>query len=111
MTPDEFRQIALRLPEVSEGAHQGHADFRVGGKIFATLDPDENRGMVKLSPEDQSSWGADDPESFQPLPGAWGRQGCTRVFLDVAKAANVAEALRAAWFERAPKTLRKRHPR
>ena len=53
MTADEFRSLALSLPEASEGAHMGHADFRVRGKIFATLTPDEDRGMVKLTPEQQ----------------------------------------------------------
>ena len=52
MTPDDFRRIALEFPEAVEGAHMGHADFRVRNRIFATL-PDDATGMVKLAPEQQ----------------------------------------------------------
>ena len=51
VTADAFRRLALSLPEAVEGSHMGHADFRVCGKIFATLGPDETWGMVKLTPE------------------------------------------------------------
>ena len=54
MTADEFRRLALNLPEVVEGSHMGHADFRVGGKVFATLGyPDERYGAIMLTPQDQ----------------------------------------------------------
>ena len=56
MTADKFRSLALSLPEVCESAHLGHPDFRVGGKIFATLGPDEVWGMVKLNPDEQASF-------------------------------------------------------
>ena len=96
MTPERFRQLALDLPGAEEGAHQGHADFRAGGKIFATLGPVETWGMVKLTPDEQERVCADDPEAFEPIPGAWGKQGCTRVRLAAVKVGAAREVLRAA---------------
>lgn len=109
MNADTFRRLALALPDAEEGAHQGHADFRVGGKIFATLGADETRGMVKVPPEVQERLLADHPEAFEPSTGAWGRQGCTQVDLAHVRRPVVADALREAWRKNAPKTLLKRH--
>ena len=75
MTAAKFRSLALSFPEVSESAHMGHPDFRVGGKIFATLGPDEDWGMVKLKPEEQASFLRAEPDVFRPASGAWGRRG------------------------------------
>jgi hypothetical protein len=105
MSANEFRSLALGLPESSEGAHMDHPDFRVRGKIFATLGPDEDWGMVKLTPEQQASFMWTDPKVFQPIKGAWGRRGCTQVNLDVAQELTVRQALRAAWRNTAPKEL------
>jgi hypothetical protein len=105
MTTDEFRNLALSLPEASEGAHMGHPDFRVRGKIFATLGPNEDWGMVKLTPEQQASFMWTEPKVFQPIKGAWGRRGCTQVNLDVAQELTVRQALLAAWRNTAPKRL------
>src|ERR1700726_3036476 len=77
MTADEFRSLALSLPEASEDAHMGHPDFRVRGKIFATLGPDESWGMVKLTADQQASFVGREPHVFRPASGAWGRRGCT----------------------------------
>jgi hypothetical protein len=67
MTANEFRKIAFSLPEAEERAHMSHPDFRVGGKIFATLGyPDKTRGMVKLSPEEQHYFSKDYPDVFIP---------------------------------------------
>ena len=71
MTADKFRNLALSLPEACESAHMGHPDFRVGGKIFATLGPDEEWGMVKLTPEKQASFLRAEPDVFRPASGAW----------------------------------------
>lgn len=106
MTPDQFRRLALSFPEATEGAHMGHPDFRVRGKIFATLHPDRRHGMVKLTPNQQ----ADVLElrragAFSPSAGAWGRGGCTNVLLAAAPRSLVAVALDAAWRNAAPKTL------
>lgn len=98
MSPDDFRRIALALPDVVEGAHLGHADFRVGGRIFATLGyPNETRGMVKVTPEQQNDLVRANPAAFVPVNGAWGRQGCTSVQLAAATAAALRPALKMAW--------------
>ena len=105
MTPDEFRRLALSLPEAAESSHMDHPDFRVGGKIFATLGPDEEWGMVKLPPDDQRRLVRSRPDVFEPFPGAWGRQGSTKVRLEAARRKTVHEALVAAWRNTAPKRL------
>jgi hypothetical protein len=105
MTADEFRNLALSLAEASESAHMGHPDFRVRGKIFATLGPTEEWGMVKLTPEQQASFVWTEPDVFQPFNGAWGRRGCTRVCLANAQELTVRQALIAAWRNTAPKRL------
>ena len=98
MTPDEFRKLALALPDVQECAHMNHPDFRVGGRIFATLGyPDEAWAMVKLFPDQQAAFIAADPKAFSPVKGAWGRQGCTSILLAKAKKRKVQEALHTAW--------------
>ncbi len=111
MTMDEFRALALSLPEAAEGAHMGHADFRVGGKIFATLGyPDEGLGMVKLPVETQEMLAAAEPAVFRPVPGGWGRKGATYIQLAAADAATLQGALTAAWRNIAPKRLRDLSP-
>jgi len=105
MTPVEFRQLALSLPEAVESAHMGHPDFRVGGKIFATLHPGGERGMVKLSPQQQSLFVATESQVYFPVNGAWGRHGCTFVRLANASEPSVKQALFAAWQNTAPKSL------
>jgi hypothetical protein len=105
MTPAAFRRLALKFPKAVESSHMGHPDFRVGGKIFATLSPDGAWGMVKLTPPQQVLLVQAHPSAFQPFPNAWGRQGCTKVLLKAAREAVVREALEQAWKTRAPKTL------
>jgi hypothetical protein len=106
MTCEDFRRLALSLPEASEQEHMGHPDFRVGGKIFATIGyPDEQWAMVRLTPMEQKQFVHDEPEVFVPVKGAWGRQGATSVHLRVAKKPVVRDALQAAWRRTAPKRL------
>jgi hypothetical protein len=105
MTANDFRRLALSLPEAVEDAHMGHPDFRVRGKIFATLSPDDDWGMVKLTQDEQSSLVRAEPKVFEPFNGAWGRRGCTKVWLAKAKKASVRPALIAAWRNTAPKRL------
>jgi len=106
MTRNEFRRLALSLPETEESAHMGHPDFRVGGKIFATLGyPDAKWGMVGLTPEQQEFFVAAEPKMFTPVKGGWGRKGATNVRLRSARKPPVREALLAAWRNRAPKRL------
>src|SRR5258706_4282229 len=98
MTADEFRSLAMALPGVIQAAHQGHADFRVRGKIFATLGyPDDQWGMVRLAPEEQAKRVRQAPAVFVPAKGAWGEQGSTLVKLQAATAGTARPAMRAAW--------------
>jgi len=108
MSSSRFRSIALGLPDAVEGAHQGHADFRVGKRIFATLGyPDEAWGMVKLTPEQQSVLVESEPEIFRPVPGGWGKQGNTNVQLAKADPTTLRSALTMAWQNIAPKSASK----
>lgn len=102
MTAEEFRAIALSFPETEERSHVGHPDFRVNGKIFATLNADRSKGMASLTPELQADYMAMDP-SFHPASGAWGRKGSTLITLAVADVQAVRSALAAAWEIRAGK--------
>ena len=106
MTPKQFRKLALQFPEATESSHHGHPDFRVAGKIFATLGyPDDTCGVVMLSPEEQAFFMTIDASVFSPAAGAWGKSGSTVVRLPAAKTAMVRDALDAAWRRRAPKRL------
>lgn len=105
MTANEFRKLALSLPETVEQSHMNHPDFRVGGKIFATLCPDDSWGMARLRPDQQAPLVEDQPDVFQPASGAWGRAGATIIQLKPAKKATVRAALMLAWRNRAPKKL------
>jgi hypothetical protein len=97
ITVDRFRAIALGMPEAVESAHMGHPDFRIGGKIFATLQPAQACGVVKLTPEQQARLLGEHPETFAMQNGAWGRQGWTTVRLDDADEEAVGEAVTLAW--------------
>src|SRR5918996_4710218 len=106
MTPNEIREQALSFPEAIESAHMRHPDFRVGGKIFATLGyPDEHSAMVKLTPDDQEEFVRNGPGVFTTVKGAWGQQGATHINLSAATIDIVREALTAAWRNTAPKRL------
>lgn len=106
MTPDDFRRTALSFPETEERAHQDHPDFRVGGKIFATLRyPENGWAMVKLSPEEQHNFVAAYPAAFAPVAGAWGRHGSTSVLLKAVRQSVARRALAAAWRNTAPKRV------
>lgn len=97
MTAQEFRRLALAVPGAVENAHMNHPDFRLGGRVFASLNsPDIGWGMVKLMPAQQTAMLKRAPEAFRPANGAWGKQGCTSVFLADAKSADVAAALEFA---------------
>ena len=98
MTSDGFRTLALALPGVEERAHMNHPDFRVGGKIFATLGyPEAGFAMVALTHEDQIAFVAMNPKAFAPVEGKWGAQGATSVVLRHARVPAVRAALAAAY--------------
>jgi hypothetical protein len=97
MTVNDFRRIALSMPEASESTHMSHPDFRVRGKVFATLGyPDEAWGMVKLTPEQQRAFVQLDPAAFVPVKGKWGEKGSTNVRLAAAREQLLEEAMAAA---------------
>jgi hypothetical protein len=101
MTADDFRRLALELPEAVESSHMAHPDFRVGGKVFATLGyPGQEWAMVKLPAEQQELFSKTEPTVFVPVKGGWGRKG--------AKKAAARKALEAAWHNVAPKRLTQR---
>ena len=108
MTADDFRRIAMALPEAEPGSHMGQEDFRVGGKIFATLTEAKGFGMASLAPEEQEMLCAAEPTVFAPVPGGWGLKGSTRVFIAEADEATLRSALTLAWRRRAgPKILKR----
>ncbi len=98
MTPADFRRIALSLEGAEEGSHMGAADFRVGGRIFATLaSVSLGYGNLMLTPEQQAAFIAEAPELFLPVHGGWGRNGATHIRLAAAGEDMLAGALRTAW--------------
>jgi hypothetical protein len=105
-TIDDFRRLALSFPGAEEGAHMRHPDFRVAGKVFATLGhPDAEWGMVQLMPEQQEDFMRLAPDAFEPASGAWGRGGSTLVRLAAVSGDLLETALAAAWRKRAPAKL------
>jgi hypothetical protein len=97
MTVDKFRSLALAIPGATESAHMNHPDFRIGGKIFASLGyPDDQHGMVKLTAEQQCMFLTKAPSVFAPCTGAWGKRGATNVHLPPAKVDLLRAALTAA---------------
>jgi hypothetical protein len=111
VTPNDFRKLALSFPETEERAHMNHPDFRVAGKIFATLSyPNTEQAMVKVTPVEQEMLVRAEPSVFTPSTGAWGRQGCTSVNLKAAKRATMRRALAAAWQLAAPESVSQQFP-
>jgi len=116
VTAEDFRALALTHAAAVEGAHMGHPDFRLNGRIFATLTSDGARGMVNLTLEQQREFLKEDRAVFVPASGGWGRQGCTMVALSAAKPAIVRAAMTLAWenVEQLPpprsRSVRKKRP-
>jgi hypothetical protein len=109
LTLEDFRRLALSFPETSEASHMSHPDFRVNGKIFATLGyPDDGYGMVKLPPEELKAFVEAEPAIFSPAKGAWGRSGSTSVLLSTANRKSLKRAMAAAWRSASTKTSAKR---
>jgi hypothetical protein len=105
MLPEDVRSLALILPEVVQGAHNGNTDFRVGGRIFATLWADEDRLVLKLTPEMQGVVIEAEPDVFEAVPGSWGRRGSTSLDLSAADEETLRDALLNAWRTVAPPRL------
>lgn len=98
MTVVDFRRLALALPGAEEGSHMGAVDFRVGGRVFATLaSQDKGYGNLMLTPEVQADFLRESPEVFLPIAGGWGRMGMTHIVLAAATEDVLAGALTTAW--------------
>jgi hypothetical protein len=98
MNTDDFRRIALSLEGAEESSHMGSPDFRVGGRIFATLaSARQGYGNLMLTPEQQAAFVEELPEVFLPVAGGWGRMGATHIRLARAAEDVLAGALRTAW--------------
>src|SRR5207248_1869594 len=107
MNVEDFRRIALSLEGVEEGSHMGSPDFRVGGRIFATLAAQrQGYGNLLLTPEAQAEFVAELPSVFIPVAGGWGKSGATHVRLSEASEDLLAGALRTAWRIRVEKNAR-----
>jgi hypothetical protein len=107
MNASDFRRIALSLEGAEESSHMGAPDFRVGGRIFATLASEkEGYGNLMLTPEQQAEFVAEQPEVFVPIAGGWGRMGMTHIRLAVTNEDVLAGALRTAWKLRIEKNAR-----
>jgi hypothetical protein len=95
---DLFRRLALQLPGAVEGSHMGHPDFRLNDRIFATLSAQERGyGVLKLTPDQQQSFIADQPHAFSPVQGGWGRMGMTFIHLHQADESLISGALSTAF--------------
>ena len=107
MNAADFRRIALSLEGAEEGSHMGAPDFRVDGRIFATLASEsEGYGNLMLTPEQQADFVNELPQVFVPIKGGWGRMGMTHIVLARASEDVLAGALRAAWKLRVEKNAR-----
>ncbi|MBC8165138.1 MAG: MmcQ/YjbR family DNA-binding protein [Bryobacteraceae bacterium] len=107
MTADDFRRLALSQEGAEESSHMGSPDFRVGGRIFATLaSQSEGYGNLMITPEQQAGFIEDMPEVFLPIAGGWGRMGMTHIRLAEATEEVLAGALHTAWKLRVAKNAR-----
>jgi hypothetical protein len=107
MKASDFRRIALSMEGAEEGSHMGQPDFRVGGRIFATLASEhEGYGNLMLRPEQQADFVAELPDVFVPIKGGWGRMGMTHIVLEKASEDVLTGALQAAWKNRVEKNVK-----
>ena len=112
VTPADFRRLALSLPDTAEGSHFHVADFRVGGKIFATLAYEKDGcGVLLLTPEQQAGMIEDAPAMFLPVPNKWGEKGATLVRLAKVKPDILEGALRMAWTNKQGKAKQGKTPK
>jgi hypothetical protein len=118
MNVRDFRRIALSFEGAEESSHMGNADFRVGGRIFATLaSARQGYGNLMLTLEQQAAFVEELPKVFLPIAGGWGRMGATHIRLAAANEDILTGALRTAWKLRVEKNAKSgkktpaRHPR
>jgi hypothetical protein len=107
MNAADFRRIALSLEGAEESSHMGAPDFRVRGRIFATLaSQDEGYGNLMLTHEQQADFVRELPDVFLPIHGGWGRMGMTHIRLAKATEDVLTGALRTAWKLRVDKNTK-----
>jgi hypothetical protein len=107
MNAKDFRRIALSFEGAEESSHMGQPDFRVGGRIFATLaSQKQGYGNLMLTPEQQADFVAEQPDMFVPIAGGWGRMGMTHIRLAVTNEDVLTGALRTAWKLRVEKNAK-----
>ena len=107
MTAADFRRLALSLPGAEEGSHMGSPDFRVGGRIFATLaSQSQGYGNLMITPELQADFVGEQPDIFLPIAGGWGRMGMTHIRFDTATEDFMERALQTAWRLRVDKNAK-----
>ncbi len=112
MNADDFRRIALKLEGAEESSHMGSPDFRVGGRIFATLAAEsQGYGNLMLTPEQQKDFAGESPNVFVPVGGGWGRMGATHIRLSEADEDMLTGALHTAWKLRVEKNIRAAAPK
>jgi hypothetical protein len=115
MNAKDFRRIALSFEGAEEGSHMSQADFRVGGRIFATLASEkQGYGNLMLTLEQQQAFVEELPEMFLPIPGGWGRMGATHIRLAAANKDVLTGALQTAWklrVEKNAKSAKKANPK
>ncbi len=107
MTPEEFCQTAMALPETEKGPNKERVDFQVRGKVFASLFPEANWAVAKMDRQAQAELTARHPRGFRPCKGAWGLAGATIILLGEAGSGQVLKALASAWEKAAPADLAK----
>ena len=110
VTDEQFRDFALSLPASDEAPHHEHRAFRVKKKIFATLNAAHRRATLRFSAEIQDVFSAISKGAIYPVPNKWGKHGWTHIDLETAEWELCEDALKNAWWEVAPKTLRDQHP-
>lgn len=107
MNANDFRRIALSMEGAEEGSHMGAVDFRVGGRIFATLASiKQGYGNLMITPEQQAAFVEEIPEIFIPIAGGWGRMGATHIRLTAASEDVLTGALYTAWKLRVEKNAK-----
>ncbi len=109
MTVDDFRRIALSFEGAEESSHMGTPDFRVEGRIFATLASAKlGYGNLMITPEQQAAFVEDMPKVFLPIHGGWGRAGATHIRLAATTEDVLTGALHTAWKLRVEKNAKSR---
>ena len=98
MNASDFSRIALSFEGAEESSHMGAPDFRVGGRIFATLASEsQGYGNLMLNPEQQAAFVTEQPDVFIPVAGGWGSNGATHIRLAAASEDLLTGALHTAW--------------